>query len=147
VEPSAEIPPKEKNQTPHSVANATAHEALTDLVWKAFLPRLLALGTPERAARSNVGRWLKEAGPERTMKAIESAERVGTRDPIPYITAALKTDRVRKNGTGWVIPHGTDEYAAWRKFYVKSNSAQVYGFPDEPGHVGKAPTRWPGQSL
>ena len=143
AEVSTEAPPKEKNQTPHPVANATAHEAMTDLVWKTCLPKVVALGEPERSARSNVGRWLKSSGPERTMKAIEAAERVGTRDPVAYITAALKTDRVRKDGDGWAIPHGTEEYESWRKHCIKTNSSKIYAFPDTPGHVANAPTRWP----
>lgn len=78
-------PPKEKNQTPPPVANATA------TIWMDCVPLLTSLGLQERTARSNIGRWLKTNPEQDVRKAVSAAAQAGTGDPIPYITKALKS--------------------------------------------------------
>lgn len=54
---------------------------------------------------------------------------------------------VQRNGTGWHITHGTDEYTAWRRYaYAINNGDLIYGLPDKPGHVAHVPGRWPPRS-
>ena len=143
TEVPSEAPPKEKNQTPPPVANATAHELQTDLVWKTSPDRLVALGLTDRAARSNLGRWLKGSAPAKVLEAVDAAVRVGTRDPIPYITEALKPKGIRKNGTGWYITPDSDEYEAWKKYALKiSDYSLLSRLKYNTGEV-KVPTRWP----
>jgi hypothetical protein len=104
---SAEIPqgvsPKEKSNPPSpSVAKATerpAAQSMNDFVWIECPKRLQELGLSERAARSNLGRWLKQTkSPERVLAAVEAAERAGTKDPVPYITEALKPKVLQFSG-------------------------------------------------
>jgi DNA-binding MarR family transcriptional regulator len=123
-------------------------------VWVAGVEILKSLSLEEGFARKMVSRWLKGSGgnQERVMAAIEAAAEAGTRDPIPYVTAALKetpadssaplTARRRQDGK-WDIPHGTDEYEAYRSKASRENSPAVYSFPDKPGHVAVCADRWP----
>lgn len=56
-------------------------------VWTAGKPYLAAKGVPNPGAM--IGRWLKGHPPLTVLGAIESAQKCGTEDPIPYITKAL----------------------------------------------------------
>ena len=96
------FPPKEKSNPPFPpVAKATA-QSMNDFVWRECPSRLEAMGLQERAARSNLGRWLKSAKAETVLAAIEAAEKAGTRDPVPYITEALKP-KILSFGRDWEI--------------------------------------------
>lgn len=51
---------------------------------------------------------------------------------------------VQRNGTGWHITHGTEEYAAWRKYaHAIDDGDLIYALKDQPGHTAKVPDRWP----
>jgi hypothetical protein len=122
-------------------------------VWVEGLQILQSLSLAEPIARKMVGRWIKDCGgdQDRVMAAIESAAAAGTRDPVPYVTAALRAVPaeaaplgVRRRPDGkWDIPHGTEEYEAFRAKYARENSPKVYSFPDKPGHVAVCDDRWP----
>jgi hypothetical protein len=139
------FPPKEKNQTPLSptVANATVHDRKTELVWNSCPNQLVSLGLSARAARSNLGRWLKQAGPDRVLELVEAAERIGTQDPIAYITAALKPSGVRREGSEWIVTYGSEEFEVWRQHYRRDNSARQWAFREEEGCEVRVPSRWP----
>lgn len=66
-------------------------------LWGEGVPILTALGVPERSARSNVGRWLKDAkdDAQAVLGAIQRARDHRVIDPIPWITRALNTTGTR----------------------------------------------------
>lgn len=104
-------------------------------------------------ARGLIGRWLSPkkgigATPEILLLAIRAAAAIETPGPIAYIEAAARkeTSSARRDGDEWLIPHGTEEYLAHRKVALIANSSAVYSFPDMPGHVARAKTRWPQRS-
>jgi hypothetical protein len=68
------------------------------------------LGLSEQRARNHIGRSLKTNKPEEILRAIEQAERNGTRDPIPYVTEMLKPKDLgwRKNGGGYLVKYGSE---------------------------------------
>lgn len=150
VEVPVEIPPKEKNSNPPvPVANATEgltpHQLQSNLLWSAGLPMLEGMGCSNKEARSMVGRWLKAAPPAQVLDAIYNAKSIGTKDPIPYITAALKPSGVRKNGSGWYITKETEEYEAWVKYANRiSDYSLLSRLKYGDGEI-KVPSRWPGK--
>ncbi len=46
-------------------------------------------GTPERQARSLIGKWRKDAGDGETFNALRDANREGVTEPVSWITARL----------------------------------------------------------
>lgn len=128
-----------------TVANATVHERKTDLVWKTSPEQLLSLGLSERAARSNLGRWLKDAKPDRVLEAVDAAYRVGTKDPIAYVTAALKPKGVQRDGDDWLLYPGTEEFEVWHKQFHIENSPRVYDCQsaEREGAPIRVNSRWP----
>jgi uncharacterized protein YdaU (DUF1376 family) len=46
-------------------------------------------GTPERQARSLIGKWRKDAGDSETFNALRDANREGVTEPVGWITARL----------------------------------------------------------
>jgi hypothetical protein len=64
----------------------------TDVVhqlWTEGVGLLRQLGQAEKAARSNIGRWLKANDPAQIMAAIKRAHAERAGDPVPWITMAL----------------------------------------------------------
>ena len=120
-------------------------------VWTEGLAILQRLGLGELEARNLIGRWLSKktepiATEEMLRRAILAAEAAGTGDPIPFITAILQKEAsggVRRDGDEWIVPHGTEEYAAHRKRALIDNGPEVYRWPDTPGHEARAKFRWP----
>lgn len=112
------VSPQEKKSTPlPPVAKATA-QSVNDLVWRECPQRLQDLGLSERAARSNLGRWLKQTkSPEKVLAAVEAAERAGTKDPVPYIVEALKP-KVLQFGRDW-------EAGAARQIEARKKEKQI----------------------
>lgn len=47
---------------------------------------------------SLIGRWLKSSTPVKILEAIETAQKVGTQDPVPYITEILNRENANQNG-------------------------------------------------
>lgn len=93
-------PLKELTLTP-SVANATGADApLADPVytdskhelWGEGVPILRQLGVKDREARSNIGRWLRDASDDAVavLGAIQRARDHRVIDPVPWITRAIK---------------------------------------------------------
>jgi hypothetical protein len=67
---------------------------LSSAVWNAGKPFLASRGVSNPGAM--IGRWLKDHPPLSVLAAIEAAQRAGTQDAVPYITAALD----REGGKG-----------------------------------------------
>ncbi|MEZ0171042.1 hypothetical protein [Microvirga sp. TS319] len=72
------------------------HPKYTDAVHELFgegVPALVSLGVPERQARSMIGSWRKQAREDckAVLGAIIHARDQRVSDPIPYVTASLKT--------------------------------------------------------
>lgn len=134
-----------QSSDPNGSAPRTAHQALTDTLWREGPKKLAKLGTPENRARKQIGHWLKTSKPEEILRAIEQAERNGTRDPIPYVTAALKPKAQgwRKNGSGYYVKHGSEQFEAWRSHYKRLNDARQWEFSDNPGLEVQVASLWP----
>lgn len=67
----------------------------SDFVWSVGLEFLTSTGNNEKASRSMLGRWLKEAGGGKSgatilASAIRATQDAGTQNPIPYISKVLK---------------------------------------------------------
>lgn len=94
-EPTKTQPSKEQskqlNTIPVGEANAseTVEVSVTSsAVWNAGKPFLASRGVKDPGAI--IGRWLKSSAPLTILSAIETAQKSGTQDPIPYITEILK---------------------------------------------------------
>jgi hypothetical protein len=93
-----------------SVANATAADAASEAavrsdsekpvytdskheLWGEGVPILVSLGLTDRAARSNIGRWLRDVSDDaqQVLGAIQRARDNRIMNPIPWITRALNT--------------------------------------------------------
>ena len=140
------------NGAANSDPPSAAQEA-SQRLWSEGVETLSTLANPslgETKARSLIGRWLSRkkglaASPENVLRAILDAAAAGTPQPVPYIEAILKNAAggVRRDGDDWLIPHGTDEYRAHKQQLTIANSPEIYRWPDTPGHVARAKSRWP----
>jgi hypothetical protein len=100
----------EKKEKKDSVANATAADAASEAVvrlepekpvytdskhelWGEGVPILVSLGLTDRAARTNIGRWLRDVSDDaqQVLGAIQRARDNRIMDAIPWITRALNT--------------------------------------------------------
>lgn len=86
---------KKKTPPPESGGNRVETDAVHQL-WTEGVGLLRQLGTGEKAARSNVGLWLKTQKPELVLERIRQANRARAGDPIPWITRSFGV----KNGKG-----------------------------------------------
>ena len=147
---------EDKEDRESSVAKATGAARQSDVVdlrkqvFDIALPALLAQAHDERQARPIIGRWRKLTGNDDAalLVALQGAARAKPADLVEWMAKALSAKPpplVRKNGTGWVVMHGSAEYQAWRDKAFKENSAERYKFPDKPGHEAHVPARWPSQ--
>jgi hypothetical protein len=140
-----------RNNTLKGEPPSAAQEA-SQRLWSEGLETLSLLANPslgETQARRLIGRWISKKGlaasPENALRAILDAAIAGTPQPVPYIEAILKNAAggVRRDGDDWLIPHGTEEYRAHRQQLAIANSPEIYRWPDTPGHVARAKSRWP----
>lgn len=62
-------------------------------LWGEGVPILVSLGVKNREARSNIGRWLRDAkeDAQQVLGAIQRARDARVIDPVPWITRALST--------------------------------------------------------
>jgi uncharacterized protein YdaU (DUF1376 family) len=67
-------------------------DATKEAIWNRGVPFLTERGTPERQARSQIGKWLRDSGAEAVYDALAAASKSGTQDPIPYIEEVLKPE-------------------------------------------------------
>lgn len=96
-ETPSKVPPITPLNTTPSEANASAADAAqpiytdsTHELWGEGTAILGQLGVPAKAAKPNIGRWLKATGdPVAVLGAIQRARDNRIIDPIPWITAAL----------------------------------------------------------
>ncbi len=67
-------------------------------LWAEGLPALEAIGLKEKQSRPMIGRWLKDANDDhsKVLLVILSAREKCPADPIPWITASLKTGEKRE---------------------------------------------------
>jgi len=65
-------------------------DATSDAIWRRGVPFLTEQGVPEKNARSFIGKALRDHGSQAVFEALADAKKVGTGDPIPYITEILK---------------------------------------------------------
>jgi hypothetical protein len=74
---------------PRPIYTDSKHE-----LWGEGVQILQQLGVPDRSARSNIGRWLRDQrdDAQRVLGAIQRARDARVIDPIPWITRALATD-------------------------------------------------------
>lgn len=77
------------------------YEDSTHELWAEGVAILGQLGVPEKSARSNIGRWLKDARSDasRVLGAIQRARDARTGDPIPFVTGALRTNHKPRGGS------------------------------------------------
>jgi hypothetical protein len=79
---------EEGRDAPFSLGEKIEVSVSSKAVWTACKPFLASRGVKDPG--SIIGRWLKSHRPLRVLEAIDAAQRAGTEDPVPYITAALK---------------------------------------------------------
>lgn len=89
-EQETNIPPSEGASAPP--LRPVDVDPVNKAVWDFGVQLLAPSGSrPDaKAARSNIGRWLKGGrDPVEVLNALKSAAKAGTSDPVPYITAIL----------------------------------------------------------
>jgi hypothetical protein len=71
-------------------------------LWGEGVQILVQLGVADRAARSNIGRWLRDArdDAQSVLNAIQRARDARVIDPIPWITRALTSNSGNRIGNG-----------------------------------------------
>jgi len=79
-----------KSTTPNGVDG----DAVTAALWDRGVKYLMAHGTPERQARTVIGRWRKEAEDQEIYDAFAACKKEGVVDPIPWITAVLSKPKI-----------------------------------------------------
>lgn len=96
-----------KEEEKSSVAKATGGGAtqvsFADALWTNGVAYLMRHGTPEKQARSIMGKWRKANGDEAVYMALKSASLAGVSEPVAYVTAALKEPGDQKLDA-WGIP-------------------------------------------
>jgi predicted transcriptional regulator len=127
-------------------AKASVRDLKTELVWRTCPGKLVRLGMAASAARSNLGRWLKDADPDRVLEAVDAADRVGTQDSAAYITAALKPKESdwKREGAQYFVRGNSQLADEWRSYGCKTNQGDLAYLPkDEKWH--RVPRRFPNQ--
>lgn len=79
--------PSEENAPSAPECTTIEVSVLSKAVWDAGKPFLASRGVGNPGAI--IGKWLKASSPSDILSALEAAQRAGTQDPIPYITARL----------------------------------------------------------
>lgn len=85
-----QTPPSEEATAslgPDGSEQIVEYDAVNRAVWQAGKGFLAAKGVANPGAM--IGRWLKANKPLAVLAAIDAAQKSGTEEPIPYITAAL----------------------------------------------------------
>jgi hypothetical protein len=49
----------------------------------------------------------------------------------------------RRNGTGYYVKHGSEQFEAWRSAYKRLNDPRQWEFSEEPGLEVQVPSLWP----
>lgn len=79
---------KKRNKSGGSGGNRVELDPLA-MVWSEGVGLLRQLGVAEKAARSNVGLWLKSQQPQVVLDRIREANRGRVGDPVPWITMSF----------------------------------------------------------
>jgi hypothetical protein len=116
---------------PHKVGKSAARRAFAAAIKVVSLDVLLA----------GVKKYAADKPPERQWLNPENFLKQQRWDDAPAKNAGGGVHR-RSDGK-WDIPHGTDEYDAYRDQAIKLNTSTIYTFPDTPGHVAVCVDRWP----
>jgi len=77
-----------------SASNETGVADVRDDLWNRGVAWLVSKQVPERQARSQLGKWLRDHGPEKVRDAFNAARESKTGDPVPYIEKALRPKAV-----------------------------------------------------
>jgi hypothetical protein len=99
-----------KNNQEDSEAKASAAVAApvfadsTHELWHEGVTILGQLGLPDKPARSNIGRWLRDAKSDaaKVLGAIQRARDARTRDPVAFVTGALRTNLKPRGKSGFL---------------------------------------------
>jgi hypothetical protein len=109
-------------------ARRKAEEAeAAKVVFGDCLMRLIALGMAEAKARPMLGKWRSQAKDDALLvRIVQQAERIGTPDPISYVTKAIASSKERVDATekrmtggwsllGWEAPLRRKPTVKWRQ--------------------------------
>lgn len=109
-------------------ARRKAEEAeAAKVVFGDCLMRLIGLGMPEGRARPMLGKWRSQAKDDSLLvRIVQQAERIGTPDPISYVTKAIASSKERVGATekrmtggwsvlGWEAPMRKSSPPKWRQ--------------------------------
>lgn len=90
--PETELDTEKKPEANASGASKPIYSDSKHELWGEGVAILSQLGMPERSARSNIGRWLRDAkeDAQAVLGAIQRARDGRVIDPVPWITRALK---------------------------------------------------------
>lgn len=99
---------------------------LSTAVWSTGKPFLASRGVKNPGAV--IGRWLKSHSPPEILSAMELAQKVGTQDPIPYITQILNGGfNDNRTGTqGYSQPNSTDRSIAIAARFTRAPSEDCF---------------------
>jgi uncharacterized protein YdaU (DUF1376 family) len=114
-EPSTPTPTEERKSSEADASapnGAQARPVYTDArheLWGEGPAILTALGVPDKSARSNIGRWLRDTrdDAERVLAAIQRARDGGVFEPVAWISRA-----VQPKGNGHVVREDRSVHAA-----------------------------------
>lgn len=81
----------------------TELQRMNQAVWQRGPSFLAGCGVSATSARSVIGKWLKESGPEKVFNALADAKRSGTQDPVAYITKALQGSEITGEQVGDMV--------------------------------------------
>lgn len=89
---------EERREDKSSDPNGSGADApsLSEIIWGQGLRFLLKSGVPEKQARSELGKWRKLHGDERTLAALGKAQREGALDPVAFCEGVFR----QANGNG-----------------------------------------------
>jgi hypothetical protein len=102
-------PLKDNSKPPSSVSNETGVPPADPikLMFDAGLALLTGTGTPEKQARSLLGKWKKARGEAEVLAAIMDCRRLGIASPVEWMEKRLRSAKyVSKSGYEY---RGTDE--------------------------------------
>ena len=68
------------------------------MLWDIGVDLLAKAGQPERNARSLIGRWRSQLDDERLLAILRAAKKVGTRDPVAYVSKAISNATRPRSG-------------------------------------------------
>lgn len=107
--------------------------------WDEAVGSMMAMGVAEVTSRTFVGKCLKLAANDRSkvLAALTAAVEVGTRDPIPYVSAILGGKKAKNQRAVDDAFAELDRLSAERKAKWKAEYGTEYGILPDTGGGGK----------